>query len=483
MGTMGLWPFGREPADVESASRVVTAATRDSLRVRAKLTLHFSEPQTQSAADAAADRCALLAEALFCEVLVAEELLGNEDELSVALAQRLPFDLPPARNVELAAIHVVGAPGSTVRRRNSSSGPAPGSSDTPPQGASAPPGSPLYPPQGASATPGSPLYPPGSPLYPPQGGSYLPGSTPKPPQSSALHAAGGAPHVTPQGGHQGPMGQPPGPMALYPPPPSSRYPPPGAPYTPPPSSRYPSPGVGYTAGGSYFPPAGAPYSPPSTRPPPSSVAGRRRSTSSSIRAISASIVPPRGSPPAEIGASLAPILRDSLTRLLIGFLRAHDLLVVRQVVLDETATELLAALLPVSEAPPGEFEESRAQEISRWRGVLGPEVLDALRVEAGVLGASLAGLALQRVGMVPATALELLEALCWAAAAGGTVPQPASRYTQQPLLPEVARSVRRLLGHPDPKPLEMALEPLVAAVSDDMDVLAQLAKVALGLPA
>jgi hypothetical protein len=196
------------------------------------------------------------------------------------------------------------------------------------------------------------------------------------------------------------------------------------------------------------------------------------------------LVPPRGSPPAEIAASLAPLLRDTITRLLIGFLRVHDLLIVRQVVLDETATELWAGLLPVSEAPPGEFEGSRAMEIGRWRVALGPEVLGALRAEAGVLGTSLAGIALQRMGIAPAVGAELLEALCRAVApADGAAPAPAARYTPEVLLPEAARSVARVLGHPDPKPLEAALAPLLGAVSDDMEILSQLAKMAIGLPA
>jgi hypothetical protein len=46
---MGFWPFGREPADVELASRVVTVRLMDGFTVRGKLTLHYLDPQTQVA--------------------------------------------------------------------------------------------------------------------------------------------------------------------------------------------------------------------------------------------------------------------------------------------------------------------------------------------------------------------------------------------------------------------------------------------------
>ena len=39
--TMGFWPFGRDPANVEIVSRIITAATQNGYRVRGKLTLHF----------------------------------------------------------------------------------------------------------------------------------------------------------------------------------------------------------------------------------------------------------------------------------------------------------------------------------------------------------------------------------------------------------------------------------------------------------
>ncbi|MCC6558578.1 MAG: hypothetical protein IT372_37055 [Polyangiaceae bacterium] len=445
---MGLWPFGREPEDVESASRVVTAATRDARRVRATLTLHFEAPLTQSAADDAADRCAVVAEAIFREVPGHEHLLGNEDALSSTLAMRLPPGIPRVRSVELAAIHVVGDPSSLGRRRSSA-----------PPALAHPPGSP-----DALTTPVPSPYghaPYGSPSVPAPTVAIYPPAPTTPPGSGALGAEAPDSALRPMP----PASVPPG---------SMRYHPPAS--VPPGSMHYPA--------SVPSPPSGSGYGSPSTlRPPPSSVAGRRRTSSSTIRAISASLAPPPGSGPAEIGAALAPLLRDAFTRLLLGFLRAHDLLMVRHVTLDEGAAELLAALLPVSEAPPGEFEASRAMELGRWRVTLGPEAVDALRAEAGVLGTSLAALSLQRSQIPPEGAAALLGGLCAGSAAAEAAPDPDPRYTQAPVLPEAAQRVARLLGHPEIGPLELALAPLIQAVSDDMDVLAQLARVALGAPA
>jgi hypothetical protein len=386
---MGLWPFGREPADVESASRIVTTIARDGRTVRAKLTINFKEPQTQAAADEAADRCSQATEALFREVPGHEQLLGHEEEVTSTLLQRLPPGLPPIRVVEVAAIHVVGDPGSIARRRPS---------NVPASGAGS---DPHLPPLSAPYPPSSIPYPPASGTLPPAG-----------PASASLHGPG------------------------------------------------------------------------TTHPPPSSVSARRRTTSSSMRAISAALVPAWGSPPADIGAALSPLLRDATTRLLLGFLRTHDLVMVRCVMLDEAATELLASLLPVSEAPPGEFEASRAMEIGRWRSTLGADVLEALRDEAAALSVSLASLALQRIGIVPAAALEVLHGLCRGAFPGddGSYVQRAARYIERELNADAARSVAAILGHPSPEPITLAIAPLLEAVADDLDVMAQIAKVTLGLP-
>jgi hypothetical protein len=403
---MGFWPFGREPADVETASRVVTAPTRDSRRVRAKLTLYFMDPQTQTEADTVADRCAQLAEAVFQEVPGADHLLGNEQGIAAAVMQRLPPGLPGIRGIELAALHVVGDPGSVHRRRAST------------------------------------LPPPGA-----MGDVRLPMSAP---------------------------------------PPSVPYPPPSVP-TPPPSAPYPPPSAPYASPSGAAPPPSGPTPPGTLRSPPVSTSPRRRITSSSFRSVAPALIPPRGSPPGQIGASLAPLLRDAATRLLLGFLRTHDLVMVRRVPLDGAATELLGALLPVSEAPPGEFEASRAAEIAKWRTALGDPIMEALRAESADIAAFLARIALLQVGLAPGLTQEIVEALSAAAFPGVDArawpPAPDPSTPEQELAADAARRAAAILGHPDPGQLEAALAPLVGSVMDDAMVLAQMAKLAVGLPA
>lgn len=121
---MSFWRFGREPADVDMISRVVTAVTRDTRMVRGKITLHFLEAQTQAAADKAADRCVTLVEAILREA--ADPLLGREDQVMVALRGKLPSDLPATRTIECAALHVVGDISSGARRSGSSQSAMPG---------------------------------------------------------------------------------------------------------------------------------------------------------------------------------------------------------------------------------------------------------------------------------------------------------------------------------------------------------------------
>ena len=134
---MPFWPFGRDPADIEIATRVITAATQNGVKVRGKLTIHFSEAQRQNNADAAADRCATVAIGLLREAPEHQRLIGAETQLNAQLLARYPGDIASARAVELAALHVVGDPAlSDELRRASSSGsiaPLPPSTQPPPR--------------------------------------------------------------------------------------------------------------------------------------------------------------------------------------------------------------------------------------------------------------------------------------------------------------------------------------------------------------
>ncbi|WP_437980782.1 hypothetical protein [Sorangium sp. So ce117] len=394
---MGFWPFGgREPANVESASQVVTAGThRETLR--GKLTLYFKEPQTRSAADRAAERCAQIAGDLLRETAEHEALLGKEAELAAAIAARAPRGLPGLRAIELASLHVVTERTTQSRRGEPT---LPVQDPTRIAGARTPSNKPS--PGGASRATGVP-----------------------PASSRALALAPGAP-----------------------------------------------PTVGRGAPSSIPPPI-------SVRSPPSSGAQRARAAGAgAARASSPGLI---GSPPTVIAAALAPLLRDASTRLLLGCLRAHDLIIVRRVAIDPGAADQLAALLPVSDAPPGEFEASRAAELSRWHTVLGSPVISQLRAESCAISAQKARVALGAANIAAGVAGELIDALCRTAFPGLALSSAhIDRYAEQDLNELAAESVARILRHPNSKPLRLALGPMLDAVHGDVDGISRLAKASLG---
>ncbi|WP_437314459.1 hypothetical protein [Sorangium sp. So ce385] len=396
---MGFWPFGsREPANVESASQVVTATTRRET-LRGKLTLYFKDPQTQSAASKAAERCAQTAGDLLREIGEQEPLLGREAELAASIAARAPRGVPALRAIELASLHVV-TDRTTQSRRN-------------------------------RLTPVPPLA--ADPLR--SAGTRAPSSRPPP---GGLHA--GAP----------------------PPPPSSRGV--GQLPSPPPALGHGSP--------SSIPPS-------SVRSPPSSGAYRLRGAGvGNGRGSSPGLV---GSPPTVIAAALAPLLRDASTRLLLGCLRAHELIIVRRVAIDPGAAEQMAALLPVSEAPPGELEASRAAELSRWHAVLGSPVISQLRTESCTISAQKARMALSTAAIPPGLVGELVDALCRTAFPGLALSSAhIDRYVEHDLSELAAESVARILRHPNSKQLRLALGLLLDAVQTDMEAISSLAKASLG---
>jgi hypothetical protein len=392
--TMGFWPFGRDPADIELVSRVVTAATQNGYRVRGKLTIHFQEPQRQAEADEAGDRCAALAVAMLREAPDHGRVIGAEAQLSADLTARYPTNCAPARAVELAALHVVGDPAlSDELRRASGSGTMPAvqppSTNRPPALAGA-----------GRATMGSdPAHPPARPVAAPPG------------------PAGDTPHPKPVS--QGPLPTPP-----------------------------------------------------------------RRRGSSQIRSIQSLLMPP-GTSPAAMGQFVAPTVKDSAARLLIGFLRAHDLISVRKASIDEGSAEMLATLVPASDAPPGGYEASRSSEIARWQAALGQGPMFALHHEVRVLTVYLAKEALTRVEVMPALADAVVESVCAAA-----FPEEAGLLGEMSRLPtpmpadfvhRLAETLSRMAGAADdPTAVASALAPLVATVRDDLDVSAMIIKQSSG---
>ncbi|XYH94774.1 hypothetical protein ACMHYB_44195 [Sorangium sp. So ce1128] len=398
---MGFWPFGgREPANVETVSQIVTAAARGE-KIRGKLTLYFKEPQTQSAADRAAERCAQVAGDLLRELGGQEPLLGKEAELAAAIAARAPRNVPALRAIELASLHVVTERTTQARRAGLAAAP------------------PLV--QEAPRSVGAPQPAPSVP--PPSGTGW--GSGAPPASSRGLGPMQGAPPIV---GRNSPSSVPP---------------------------------------------------PKSVRSPPSSGAQRLRGAgASAARGSSPGLI---GSPPTVIAAALAPLLRDTSARLLIGCLRAHDLIIVRRIAIDPGAPEQLAVLLPVSEVPPGEFETSRAAELSRWHSALGSPVLSQLRTESCAISAQKARTALSTAQIAPGVAGELVDALCRTAFPGLALSSAhIDRYAEQDLSELAAESVARILRHPNSKQLRLALGPLLDAVHSDMDGISRLAKASLG---
>ncbi|MFT3768268.1 MAG: hypothetical protein QM820_22690 [Minicystis sp.] len=409
---MGFWPFGRDPANVEMVSRVVTAQTQNGHRVRGKLTVHFFEPQRQTDADIAGDRCAALAVARIREA-PDHNVIGAEVQLSADLMLRYPIDVARARAIELAALHVVGDPAlSDELRRASSSSSLPAVN----LGSQAPPSSPgsVRPGAPASVRPGAPAsVRPGAPA------SVRPPSNPPIPRSVP-------PSVTPNAGSSMPSA---------------------------PASNMPA-------------------------------ATPRRRGASQIRSIQSLLMPP-GTPPAAMGQFVAPLVKDSAARLLIGYLRAHDLITVRGVSIDEGSAEMLASLVPVSDAPPGGYEASRAGEIARWQTTLGQGVMFALHHEVRVVGAYLAKEALARAEVMPALADAVVEALCSSA-----FPEEAGILTDLGRFPSavapafvsvLAENLTRIAAaSEDPAAIAAALTPLLSMVQEDLNVAASIIKQSSG---
>lgn len=186
-----------------------------------------------------------------------------------------------------------------------------------------------------------------------------------------------------------------------------------------------------------------------------------------------------------MGQFVAPLVKDSAARLLIGFLRAHDLIAVRGVSIDEGSAEMLASLVPVSDAPPGGYEASRAGEIARWQTTLGQGVMHALQHEVRVVSAYLAKDALARGEVMPALADAVVESICSAA-----FPEEAGLLTDLGRFPSgvepafvtsLAESLTRIAGATeDPASIASALTPLVAMVQDDLNVAALIIKQSSG---
>jgi hypothetical protein len=186
-----------------------------------------------------------------------------------------------------------------------------------------------------------------------------------------------------------------------------------------------------------------------------------------------------------MGQFVAPLVKDSAARLLIGFLRAHDLITVRRVAVDDSSAEMLATLVPASDAPPGGYEASRAGEIARWQATLGQGAVFALHHEVRVWTAHLAREAMTKVQVMPALVDAVIEALREAA-----FPDEAGLLAEVARLPSplpadfvgliAAAMIKHAGVEDDPASLTAALAPLVSTVQEDLGVSALIIKQSSG---
>ncbi len=392
---MAFW----SAADVEIASRIITAKMRNERRLRGKLTLHFTNPQTQSDADHAADRCASIAEDIIGEAADHEQILAAEAEFISAIRRRLPIDIPPVRSIDLAGLHVVGDPIASSQMR----------------------------------------------------------------RSTATFRA-----VTVPAGHQT----------------SSPYAPTQAPPAPPPALTNRAPGSSSSLRAVSAPPTSAV---PSTQsnPPSRAAVSSKRPTMSRIRAMSPAMVLPPGSPPQAIGRVLAPFISDCAARILIGFLRAYDLLVLRGLALEEGSAEMLAAVVPVSDAPLGGYEASRTAELTRWQNSFGQATFQRLRRECQVAAVFFAHTSLVHKDIPQNITFEILQEAAPLAFVGeSNVLLGMSRWLklqEHELLAALCSHLTDLVGHGNAKDLATALQLLIASVNEDLVLASSLAKDAVGM--
>lgn len=250
--------------------------------------------------------------------------------------------------------------------------------------------------------------------------------------------------------------------------------------------------------GSAFPP------PSSTAPPPPSniprsvtplstatntnnpLSGARRRSSSRMRAITSSLVLPVGSSPQAIGGAISAVVSESATRLRIGFLRIHDLINVRGVVLEEGSDDLLHTLSTLLEPPHGESAQARDAEFQRWQQTLGAPVMDALKHEAQVVSTYRMTSALLSSGVPQNLVFELMEEGCLKAFSGERSPLldigPYSSAGDDELPSMLALRLMRIVGSKKPAASMIpVLLPLLASQDEDLSVSTTLVKYSLGL--
>jgi hypothetical protein len=227
-------------------------------------------------------------------------------------------------------------------------------------------------------------------------------------------------------------------------------------------------------------PSGAPGT---SRLPSTPDLGGRRVSTSRMRAVTPFFVPPNAAP-AVVGPVIAPLVRDAAARILIGVLRAHDLLVLRGIALDESSPEVMGALVPLSDAPRGGFEQSRLREIARWQGALGPPIYHRLQREAAVFAVYLSYATMIETGISQDRVLALVEATCASAYPHAESPvAELGRYLhaeESSVSEQLSAGMIAILGDGERSErsasMGRAITPLIASVREEMSFAASMLK-------
>ncbi len=212
--------------------------------------------------------------------------------------------------------------------------------------------------------------------------------------------------------------------------------------------------------------------PPATRRPPSvpPMTTRRGSSTQLMAVRDVRLVMP-GATPEIAGGGLVPLMRDAATRILIGGLRSYDLVVVREVELDEQAAANLGDMVPTSTAAPGQFADDRAPEIERWQDKLGDDTVEALRAESATCVSFFLQRCLEREPVDAAVAVRVVQAGADLAWSDLSPLSELPRYLGAPSGPTEVLALRVLdIAKAEPRhaaSLVTALTPVLASVQDD----------------
>ena len=146
---------------------------------------------------------------------------------------------------------------------------------------------------------------------------------------------------------------------------------------------------------------------------------------------------------------------------------------------------MLANLVPVSDAPPGGYEASRAAELARWSQAIGADVVSALHHEVNAVSVFLTRDAILRADLNRTLAAAVIDATISAA-----FPGEEQRFADSSRFPDattpaftdaVAHELTRIAGcGDDPTAMTAALRPLIGLIQEDLATSATIVKMTAG---